>query len=358
MLASTVDSVIDLVSQAILAAAERASASRDARFPVGRARMSAVGVASAAGIMLGATLLVVQASASDLYYGIVKDERPDLRLGPLLYAILGGAIAVKGALYGVCAAAERRAPPGRADTLSALKDDHFTDVLANSAALLAGLFASRAWWADPAAAILLSLYIILVWSRVFKGQVEKIVGKGADAETMSKLEAIAATHDTERVFVDVIRAWHAGERIFTEVEIVSVGRVQKVEASVSERKRNFSFPSLRPVPVSLSSSFSLSSSTCSSFKTLYQNYQNKLENEFKVMHPDTPLRVSHDAGLALQIKLERVPEVERCFVHVDYTRRAEPEHALDRALSGLPPIENESVGVVAAGAAVVEEEVE
>ena len=55
------------------------------------------------------------------------------------------------------------------------------------------------------------------------------------------------------------------------------------------------------------------------------------------MHPDTPLRVSHDAGLALQIKLERVPEVERCFVHVDYTRRAEPEHALDRALSGLPP---------------------
>lgn len=69
------------------------------------------------------------------------------------------------------------------------------------------------------------------------------------------------------------------------------------------------------------------------------------------MHPDTPLRVSHDAGLALQIKLERVPEVERCFVHVDYTRRAEPEHALDRALSGLPPIENESVGVVAAAAA-------
>ena len=217
-----VDSVIDLVSQAILAAAERASASRDARFPVGRARMSAVGVASAAGIMLGATLLVVQASASDLYFGIAKNQRPDLRLGPLLYSILGGAILVKGALYGVCAAAERRAPPGRADTLSALKDDHFTDVLANSAALLAGLFAARAWWADPAAAILLSLYSIAVWSRVFKGQVEKIVGKGADAETMSKLEAIAAAHDTERVFVDVIRAWHAGERIFTEVEIVSV----------------------------------------------------------------------------------------------------------------------------------------
>ena len=92
----------------------------------------------------------------------------------------------------------------------------------------------------------------------------------------------------------------------------------------------------------------------------------KTKKKKQVMHPDTPLRVSHDAGLALQIKLERVPEVARCFVHVDYTRRAEPEHALDRALSGLPPIENESVGVVAAGgtgapaaaAAVEEEEVE
>lgn len=220
VLASMVDSVIDLVSQAILAAAERASASRDARFPVGRARMSAVGIASAAGIMLGATLLVVQASASDLYFGIVKGQRPNLRLGPLLYSILGGAIMTKGALWGVCSAAAARAPPGRADTLSALKDDHFTDVLANSAALLAGLFAAKAWWADPAAAILLSLYILAVWSRVFKGQVEKIVGKGADAETMSKLEAIAAAHDTERIFVDVIRAWHSGERIFTEVEIV------------------------------------------------------------------------------------------------------------------------------------------
>ena len=79
VLASTVDSVIDLVSQGVLAAAERASASRDARFPVGRARMSAVGVASAAGIMLGATLLVVQASASDLYFGIAKGIHPDLR---------------------------------------------------------------------------------------------------------------------------------------------------------------------------------------------------------------------------------------------------------------------------------------
>jgi divalent metal cation (Fe/Co/Zn/Cd) transporter len=92
-------------------------------------------------------------------------------------------------------------------------------------------------WADPAAAILLSLYILAVWSRVFKGQVEKIVGKGADAETMSKLEAIAAAHDTERVFVDVIRAWHSGERIFTEVEIVRCSHVLILVGRRGSRER-------------------------------------------------------------------------------------------------------------------------
>lgn len=63
VLASTVDSVVDIASQAVLAAAARRAATRHPRFPVGRARMSAVGVASAAGIMVGATLLVVWESA-------------------------------------------------------------------------------------------------------------------------------------------------------------------------------------------------------------------------------------------------------------------------------------------------------
>ncbi|KAL3898867.1 MAG: hypothetical protein SGPRY_012755 [Prymnesium sp.] len=40
-----------------------------------------------------------------------------------------------------------------------------------------------------------------------------------------------------------------------------------------------------------------------------------------VMPEETPLRESHDVGILLQHKIERLEEVERCFVHVDYQFR-------------------------------------
>jgi divalent metal cation (Fe/Co/Zn/Cd) transporter len=40
-----------------------------------------------------------------------------------------------------------------------------------------------------------------------------------------------------------------------------------------------------------------------------------------------PLREAHDIGEALQEKLERLPEIERAFVHLDYEFTHQPEHA-------------------------------
>ncbi len=37
-----------------------------------------------------------------------------------------------------------------------------------------------------------------------------------------------------------------------------------------------------------------------------------------VLPEDMKLRQSHDIGESLQLKLERLPEVERAFVHLDY----------------------------------------
>ena len=48
-----------------------------------------------------------------------------------------------------------------------------------------------------------------------------------------------------------------------------------------------------------------------------------------VMAPETTLRESHDACLLLQQDLESMDEVERAFVHADYAKRAAPEHAGD-----------------------------
>jgi hypothetical protein len=48
------------------------------------------------------------------------------------------------------------------------------------------------------------------------------------------------------------------------------------------------------------------------------------------------LRQSHDVAMVLQHKVEALEDVERAFVHVDYTTRDYPEHKVERAL-GLGP---------------------
>ena len=50
-----------------------------------------------------------------------------------------------------------------------------------------------------------------------------------------------------------------------------------------------------------------------------------------VMCPETTLRESHDACLLLQQDLESMEEVERAFVHADYAKRFTPEHVWDAA---------------------------
>jgi divalent metal cation (Fe/Co/Zn/Cd) transporter len=47
-----------------------------------------------------------------------------------------------------------------------------------------------------------------------------------------------------------------------------------------------------------------------------------------VLDPTTPIGTAHDIGESLQMKIERLEEVERCFVHVDHEvdHRAHDEH--------------------------------
>mmetsp|Transcript_6817 Transcript_6817/g.22523 ORF Transcript_6817/g.22523 Transcript_6817/m.22523 type:complete len:137 (+) Transcript_6817:1145-1555(+) len=44
------------------------------------------------------------------------------------------------------------------------------------------------------------------------------------------------------------------------------------------------------------------------------------------MDERTELRESHDCGILLQHKIENLPQVERCFVHIDYTHRDADDH--------------------------------
>ncbi|KAK9807039.1 hypothetical protein WJX72_011532 [[Myrmecia] bisecta] len=158
------------------------------------------------------------------------------------------------------------------DSMLALAEDHRNDIMSNLSAIAFGGAASmsrKLWWIDPAGAILISLWIIYSWMDIVHEQVMKIVGKGAPTEFIAALKEVADSHH-ESVYVDVIRAYHFGARFIVEVEVI--------------------------------------------------------------MPEDMTVRESHDIGLVLQHKLEAYDQVERAFVHVDYARRSEPEHKVERNL--------------------------
>ena len=109
---------------------------------------------------------------------------------------------------------------------------------------------------DPIGALLLAIYIILNWAAVGYEQLKNLVGHRAGRRFLSKLTYIAAEHSSKILKVDTVRAYSFGVNYLVEVDIV--------------------------------------------------------------LQPSTPLNEAHNVGESLQLKLEKLEEVERAFVHLDY----------------------------------------
>jgi cation diffusion facilitator family transporter len=151
-------------------------------------------------------------------------------------------------------------------TALALAADHENDILANIAAVATGVIANyypNLYYVDALGAIILSLYIAYVWYDIGREQTEYLVGKTASDAFVEAIKQIAENHHPE-LTVDTIRAYNFGERFLVELEVVLPRHMTVVE--------------------------------------------------------------SHDIILELQQLIEQLEQVERCFVHVDYTNREEDEH--------------------------------
>ena len=154
------------------------------------------------------------------------------------------------------------------ETVRAVIVDNQNDLILSVGALLALVFtqlSSRLWWVDAAAALGLATYIMVRWARQGRDQVDFIIGRAADPSFLEMVREIAETHDPSTA-LDVVRAYHFGPRFLVELEMV--------------------------------------------------------------MDEHTELRESHDCGVLLQHKIEALPQVERCFVHVDYQSRDLDDHDL------------------------------
>ncbi|XP_076451370.1 uncharacterized protein LOC143287306 [Babylonia areolata] len=271
IISSLVDSVVDLLSGVILWWAARAIRQRDLyTYPQGRTRLEPVAVIILAVVMSMASLELVRESVTKVL-GLLEDPTALPSVELITFLIAGTTIVVKLVLWLVC----RRVDSGM---VQALAMDHRNDVLSNSVAIVCGYLGSAQFqqqshlygfiFVDPGGAILISIYIIVNWCRLACEQMSHLTGLTARPDFLSKVTWLALHHHRHISQVDTVRAFHIGVRLLVDVDIV-----------LGERM---------------------------------------------------PLREAHDIGESLQQRLERLPEVERAYVHVDFETSHRPctEHKL------------------------------
>ncbi|KAE9616961.1 hypothetical protein Lal_00035109 [Lupinus albus] len=151
------------------------------------------------------------------------------------------------------------------EIVRAYAQDHFFDIITNSIGLVTAVLAIKFyWWLDPVGAILIALYTISNWAKTVMENVGSLIAKTAPADYIAKLTYLCGNHDKEIKHIDTVRAYTFGSNYFVEMDIV-----------VSE---------------------------------------------------EMSLSQAHDIGEALQNKLEKLPEVERAFVHIDFNTTHKLEH--------------------------------
>jgi divalent metal cation (Fe/Co/Zn/Cd) transporter len=106
-------------------------------YPVGRSRLEALSVMVCAFIMSFASLEVIQFSLADIVSGL-NGTLPQLEVGITLYVILCVGTALKLGLFIYCRYVNLTL---KSDMLDALAEDHFNDVLSNSAAMITAAIA-------------------------------------------------------------------------------------------------------------------------------------------------------------------------------------------------------------------------
>lgn len=163
----------------------------------------------------------------------------------------------------------------RNEIVRAYVKDHYFDVVTNIVGLIAAVLGNKFyWWIDPAGAILLAVYTIINWSGTVVENAVSLVGQSAPPEFLQKLTYLVIRHPLVQR-IEMIRAYTFGVLYFVEVDI-------------------------------------------------------ELPEEL-------PLKEAHVIGETLQNKIEKLTEVERAFVHLDFECDHKPEHIVLRKLPGNDP---------------------
>ncbi|KAL9655581.1 hypothetical protein ABK040_002246 [Willaertia magna] len=281
VITSTIDSALDLLSGLILYITSliRRKKNDIYKYPLGKARLEPLGFIIFATCMSTASLQIIKEGVVQIVSGLITgspylEERDafniDFQSDEMVEWLFGIKIAVYVKTlffyYGIFVLLTTIIVKASlyllcrkamfSDSVQAYAFDHRNDVLSNIL-LIASLFISQwLWWFDAYGSTVLSIYIIQGWVEESSEHVSNLVGRAADAEFVQKLTFIAMNHSEEIEKIETVAAWYSGSNIVVEMHIV--------------------------------------------------------------LPHDMALKQAHDIGETLQLKIESLPDIERCYVHLDY----------------------------------------
>ncbi|SPO31359.1 related to cation diffusion facilitator 10 [Ustilago trichophora] len=269
LIASLVDSALDLLSTIIIFATSKAIAYRSWRtiykYPVGKQRLEPLGVVIFSVLMIASFVQVFIESIGRLREVLASGHQDPDSAASLPFigvAFMLATIGIKTVMWLLYRSS-------KSSGVRAVAQDAENDVVFNIASLIFPIIGSRLGWPalDPIGGIVLSVYIIYEWVETLWETVNKLSGAVASSTEISKcLYCVVRFNSVNSV--SAFELFHSGDNLIVEADIV--------------------------LPHSIS------------------------------------LKESHDLGEIITYCTENITGVERSYIHLDYNPKGQAGHLTQR----------------------------
>ncbi|KAJ3960256.1 hypothetical protein N0V92_003118 [Colletotrichum tropicale] len=265
LITTTADVIFDPLScLALILSARTTKKVNPRRFPAGKSRLETIGNIIFCNLMMSLSMVIIAFAAREL--SDITSDRHVKNLKSEAVISLCVAFGTKLILFIYCFSLRNRYSQVRV-----LWSDHRNALLVNGFGILTSVGGSLLkWWIDPAGAMILSMIVIILWSRTAIAEFLLLVGVTASVETQQLITYVCLTHSEAIQGINTVCVYHSGPRLIAEVDIV--------------------------------------------------------------MDRENTLADVHGVAEALQVKLESLPDVERAYVHLDYEMTHKQDRGLKKDL--------------------------
>jgi len=223
ILASLIDSILDLISGTIIFVASYLQVMKPKEFylyPVGKRLLETIAVIVFSAAMFTATgELLIRAIES-----LVQPDKINLSFDYMSISLITFVIFVKFSLWFYCRKSD-------VPTVMALAQDHYNDVFSNfigTVCALTGYYFID--YLDPIGAFIIGIMIMMTWAEIGLENARLMTGRSADPKLLSTFTYVALNHDERIQAIESVRAYHVSNRVIVEVDIILPGHMALREA--------------------------------------------------------------------------------------------------------------------------------